>query len=225
MPLRALVDGREIQVWDLTGDEWTALKRRSRTVATAIRMACCGEHAVAKTSRRGNPFFAHRPQRHATGTCRWASESATHALCKLLAASGARAAGWQVQTEVAAPDGSWRADVLCRRGSTMVALEIQLARTTPADIRSRQQRYRDAGVRAAWFVPTPRLPEPSRELPAFALETERLEHGTAWVRLGIAEATPELMLPLDRFVAHLLSGRDRDQELLDQAVARRLGPA
>jgi hypothetical protein len=41
MPLRALVDGHELQVWDLTGEQWQALKRRSRTAAAAIRMVCC----------------------------------------------------------------------------------------------------------------------------------------------------------------------------------------
>ena len=30
MPLRALVDGREVQVWDLTGREWSDLRRRGR---------------------------------------------------------------------------------------------------------------------------------------------------------------------------------------------------
>ena len=124
MPLRAVVDGREVHVWELTGEEWSELKRRSRTAAAAIRMTCCGEHGAAKTSRRGNPFFAHQSQRRPAAACRWAAESATHAFCKLLAASGARAAGWQVQTEAAALDGSWRADVLCRRGSATVALEI-----------------------------------------------------------------------------------------------------
>lgn len=57
MPLRALVDGRELQVWDLTGEQWQELKRRSRTAEAALRMACCGAPAIAKTSRSGNPFF------------------------------------------------------------------------------------------------------------------------------------------------------------------------
>jgi hypothetical protein len=96
--------------------------------------------AIAKTSRRGNPFFAHHPQTRPATACRWASESALHAGCKLLAAAGARAAGWQVRTEVAATDGSWRADVLCRRGACRVALEIQLARTGLEDLRCRQER-------------------------------------------------------------------------------------
>src|SRR4051794_29995305 len=150
MPLRAQVDEREIQVWDLTGEQWSELKRDSQTAPGRIQMACCGSHGAAKTSRSGNPFFAHRPQaRPAWG--RWAGESTAHARCKLLAPSGARAAGWRVRTEVAAADGSWRADVLCRRGSVRVALEMQLARSGLAGIRCRQERYREAGIRAAWF--------------------------------------------------------------------------
>ncbi len=61
MPLRALVEGREVHVWDLTREDWAALKRRSRAEEPgAVRMACCGRHGTAKTSRNGNPFFAHR---------------------------------------------------------------------------------------------------------------------------------------------------------------------
>src|SRR3954468_18070100 len=153
MPLRAQVDEREIQVWDLTGEQWSELKRDSQTAPGRIRMTCCGGPGAAKTRRSGNPFFAHRPQAHQALACRWAGESTAHALCKLLAASGARAAGWRVRTEVAAADGSWCADVLCRRGSVRVALEIQLARSGLAGIRRRQERYREAGIRAAWFGP------------------------------------------------------------------------
>ena len=174
MPLRALVDGREVQVWDLDRDEWSVLRRRGRTDASTVVMACCGAPGVAKTSRNGNPFFAHRPVGRgpsgAAPPCRWAGESAAHAVCKLLAAAGAQAAGWEVRTEAAAQNGTWRADVLCARGAARVALEIQLARTVPGEIVARQDRYREAGIRGAWFVPTSLCPAPSRELPAFPLE-------------------------------------------------------
>jgi hypothetical protein len=210
MPLRALVDGRELQVWDLTGEQWQELKRRSRTAEATIRLACCGAPAIAKTSRSGNPFFAHHPQARPATACRWAGESVLHAGCKLLAASGARTAGWQVRTEAAAVDGSWRADVLCCRGACHVALEIQLARTGPEDLRLRQERYRRAGIRGAWFVPPGFCPVPSPALPAFALEVERHAPGTARVRLGDGvSGPPATPLPLDGFVAHLLHGRVR----------------
>src|SRR3954463_7871592 len=56
MPFRAQVDEREIQVWDLTGEQWSELKRASRTAPGRIQMACCGGPGAAKTSRGGNPF-------------------------------------------------------------------------------------------------------------------------------------------------------------------------
>src|SRR4051794_14131925 len=213
MPLRAQVDEREIQVWDLTGEQWSELKRASRTAPGRIRMACCGGHGAAKTSRSGNPFFAHRPQARQASACRWAGESTAHAGCKLLAASGARAAGWRVRTEAAAADGSWRADVLCRRGSVRVALEIQLARSGLAGIRHRQERYRKAGIRAGWFVPAALCPAPSRELPAFALAIEPRASGSAAVQLGIdPTGGPDTVLSLDRFVTLLLRGAVRFEE-------------
>src|SRR3954454_3781648 len=201
MPLRALVEGREVQVWDLTREEWASLRSRGRAEAAAVVMACCGAPGLAKTSRNGNPFFAHRGRR-ITGAapCRWAGEGAAHALCKLLAAAGARRAGWEVRTEAAAPDGAWRADVLCTRGAASVALEVQLARTAPGELRARQGRYAAAGVRGAWFLPPARCPEPSRELPAFPLE----------VGSSVARVTADALaapLPLDEFVRHLLDGR------------------
>ena len=147
MPLRALVDGRELQVWNLTGEPWQALKRRSRTAAAALRLAC-GAPAIARpaaAATRSSPTIPRAARsRPAAGPPR----APFHAGCKLLAASSARAAGWQVRTEAAAADGSWRADVLCRRGACRVALEIQLARTGPEDLRFRQERYRRADIRA-----------------------------------------------------------------------------
>ena len=172
-------------------------------------MACCAAPAVAKTSRSGNPFFAHHPQVRSATACRWAAESALHAGCKLLAASGARAAGWQVRTEAAAEDGSWRANVLCCRGGCRVALEIQLAHTGPEDLRFRQEHYRRAGIRGAWFVPPGFCPGPSPALPAFALEVERHAPGTVRVRLDGLSDTPATLLPLDGFVAHLWHGSVR----------------
>src|SRR3954454_5145256 len=61
MPLRAVVEGRAVQVWDLTAEEWAGLRPRAK--ADTVVMACCGAPGLAKTSRNGNPFFAHRGRR------------------------------------------------------------------------------------------------------------------------------------------------------------------
>jgi competence protein CoiA len=213
MPLRALVNGRELQVWNLTRAQWAALRQLGRNQASSVLMACCGRPGVAKTSRKGNPFFAHRtgsgslPQT----SCRWAGESTAHALCKLLAAAGARAAGWQVQTEATAPDGQWRADLLCSRGRARVALEVQLAPISLELMQNRQQRYRAAGVRGAWLVPAERCPAPSRPLPTFPLDAASATVGPGPGGSNQIAGFDGEMLPLDVFVRHLLQGRVRFQ--------------
>jgi len=215
MPLRARVDGREVHVWDVDRAGWEDLRRRSRAEAAPapapIVMACCGAPGLAKTSRIGNPFFAHQGRRApgagALPSCRWAAESAAHTLCKLAAALGARAAGWAVRTEAAASDGTWRADVLCTRGAATVALEVQLAPTAAGEVCARQARYAAAGVRGAWFVPPARCPAPGRALPAFPLEVDPCGRGTVRVAIAGPPGTPDARLPLDAFVARLLTGR------------------
>jgi hypothetical protein len=69
------------------------------------------------------------------------------------------------------------------------------------ELRHRQERYRRAGIRGAWFVPPGFCPGPSPALPAFALEVARRAPGTARVRFGDGlSGTPATPLPLDGFV-------------------------
>ena len=60
MPLRALVDGREVQVWDFAAEERADFRCRGGADAGAVPMACRGAPGLARTSRDGNPFLAHR---------------------------------------------------------------------------------------------------------------------------------------------------------------------
>jgi hypothetical protein len=77
------------------------------------------------------------------------------------------------------------------------------------ELRHRQERYRRAGIRGAWFVPPGFCPAPSPTLPAF-LEVERHAPDATRVRFGGGlSGTPATLLPLERFVAHLLRGRVR----------------
>jgi hypothetical protein len=108
-------------------------------------------------------------------------------------------------------EDAWRA--VASSDASRVALEIQLARTGPEDLRFRQERYRRAGIRAAWFVPPLRCPEPSPALPGFALEVERRAPCPARVRLGGGlPGALETLLPLERFVTHLLRGHVRFEQ-------------
>ena len=201
MPLRAVLDQRDIQAFDYSSEEWTALKGTYRN--SILVTACCGHKAIPKTSPLGTQFFAHARR----GDCTSAPETKEHLLAKTIIAKAAKAAGWQVITEAPGltPDGeSWIADVLCQRGNARVALETQWSAQTLASYRQRQDRYRRAGVRTAWFVR--RLPNnPERwgearstaELPMFQLQANEAASGFTVEPFGAELGT---------FVTRMLSG-------------------
>jgi hypothetical protein len=110
VPLRAQIDGNDINAFDYDSAAWTVLKATYKT--SNLQMPCCQNSAIPKTSKLGNLFFAHARR----GECAFAAESAEHIYLKTLVAKAAQACGWLVVTEAQgnAPDGTkWVADVLC----------------------------------------------------------------------------------------------------------------
>jgi len=63
MSLRAIIDGRSVQSWDISEEDWLALKRRSRTGGSGLAMPCCKARAVPKTAASGLCFFSHHGRR------------------------------------------------------------------------------------------------------------------------------------------------------------------
>lgn len=198
MPLRAIGDTGDLQAFELSAEQWQELKGTYK--ALALRMPCCNVPAVPKTSPLGNFFFAHAQR----GDCSTAPESAEHLFCKALIARTAQAAGWRVTTERpgVTPDGAkWVADVFCEKGSANVALEVQLAAQTREELLLRQARYKDSGVRAAWFYAQKLRKDvdgATRGTPLFGL-TE--------IKVGQEPTVGGTKIPLTEFVAALLSKR------------------
>ncbi|QYA98260.1 competence protein CoiA [Streptomyces anulatus] len=118
-----------------------------------------------------------------------------HHLLKLDLAHHARSAGWSAEYEVAAPGGSWRADVMAtsldsirRVALEAVALEAQMAAISITDIDARTNRYRVAGVEVCWFTDRKAVPWLDT-VPS--VQTARPDDGVVQVTAGAARFEPK----------------------------------
>lgn len=148
MPLRAIQDTKSIHAFDFNSIEWAKLKTSCDLLN--LKMPCCGNMAIPKTSSLGTPFFAHNRR----GNCTSAPESPEHLRCKQIIAEAALASGWTAVTEKPglSPSGeAWIADVFCEKGTATIAFEVQLSPQTQDETMRRQIRYKDSGIRSAWF--------------------------------------------------------------------------
>ena len=131
------------------GKSWdTVHQARPRAPLTCRE---CRHTMTPVRSPRGLRFFRHGPR---VPQCALAGgESIEHHMLKLELAQAARAAGFHAEYEVAAPDRSWRADVMATSadGTRRVALEAQLSPITPESIQARTDRYERDGVAVCWF--------------------------------------------------------------------------
>ena len=165
MPLRC-VDGSGASIEataSMTVEEWTKLRRRSRTEHD-LSMPCCAAAAIPKTSSRGTRFFAHKAGAH----CSCKPETEVHRTMKASAVEVARQSGWEAQSEAggATPEGDrWTADVLCRKGTETVAIEIQWSAQTNEETWRRQDRYARSRISGVWLLRQPGFPV-SPNLPA-----------------------------------------------------------
>lgn len=164
MPLSASVNGERVVSSLLTEEQWAALRDDLRSRRRVLTMPC-GWPGLAKTSRLGTRYFAHKPG----GDGCTAGETAQHLLAKAIVVDAVTAAGWKAEPEV--PGDGWIADVMATQGGVRVAFEVQWSNQTLDEYRRRQQRYRDSGIASiAWFTRhTDHLPAADQHLPVFAL--------------------------------------------------------
>lgn len=161
MPLRCHdADGGDVHAFAISPDAWTALAADNRA-RRHLAMPCCGARVSLKRSALGLQFFAHVGR----GGCTTGDESPEHLALKQIAVDAARAHGWHAETEVGAPDGTWRADVLATRGRARVAVEVQWSPQDDAETLRRQAQYAAAGVRGLWLFRQRGFPV-SADLPA-----------------------------------------------------------
>lgn len=203
MPLRARFNGKDVFAFEFAKDDWDEFKSSSK--GEPLLMPCCDSRAIPKTSKLGNHFFSHKTK----GDCSSEAESQEHLFIKGVIACAAKEAGWNVTTEWPGetPHGEkWVADVLCTRGNAKVVLEVQLSKQSPGEVRARQRRYKESGLRCAWFASertfkkAPHLANyihSSKDIPFFRI---------AAPVVGVDPMVDEFDFPLSKFVVELLNG-------------------
>ena len=210
----ALLDptGRGIQAFDLADEQWRALELKNRKTRH-LRMPCCGSQVILKKSHLGTQFFAHKT----VGRCATAPETEAHLQLKKTVVDAARANGWEAATEVpgASPLGEqWTADVLAKKKTHKVAVEIQWAGQTNEETMRRQERYRQSGIRGLWLLRQPGFPI-THDLPAVCIGGSLREGFQALIpshtRLGARDrAEPDRwhqIVPMREFLDGVFSKR------------------
>lgn len=131
--------------------DWSQVYKVTPRVALTCPECSWGVHA--KHSPNRVRFFCHDAGR--PPECSLANESWEHHMLKLVMASANRDAGMFAELEVAAEDGSWRADVLATSpdGTQRIAWEAQLSPITVEDIKARTDRYAAEGIAVCWVSP------------------------------------------------------------------------
>ncbi|MCU7820621.1 competence protein CoiA [Kitasatospora sp. DSM 101779] len=165
---------------------------RTRPAAPVTCYECAWPvHLVHKPHQQYDLWFLRHADHAPHCAAKAAGEGLQHHLLKLDLAAHARAAGWQAAYEVAAPDGSWRADVLATSpdGRRRVALEAQTSAVSTADVERRTARYRADGIEVCWFTDRRTVPWLDA-VPAVRVERPE-DGGPVQVVAGPARFVPE----------------------------------
>jgi hypothetical protein len=202
MPLLARNGDTLISSYSLSESAWENLRAANRR-ESHLRACCCDSPVICKTSALGTPFFAHKAASAGPG-CSYRAETELHLEAKVRAARAGQASGWDARVECAAPDGSWRADVMFS-GPERLAFEIQASPISAGELKRRHERYAAAGIRCIWLLARPLPDRPSADLPVF-----RLVGGKEGIHVDqMPGAMSSGSLTLEDFTARVLGGRLR----------------
>lgn len=148
MPLKALINGIEVQSWRCSLDQWKDLVTASKNGEATVTMCCCGTRGILRKGSR-RPHFAHyrRPENR-----NHQDESREHEEAKSIIAQACLEAGYEVDTEVSGP--GYEADVMAVKDGRKFAFEVQLTYQTLDATEERRQRYKNDGVKDIWLFKT-----------------------------------------------------------------------
>ena len=177
MPLKAILDGKQIIGELMDFQEWKELKKAVKEKAVSLTLPCCHEECTPCDSNHGLRFFRHKKE---TNCNVGKGETLEHMLLKACILRGCRYAHYEVEAEKEG-DG-WRADVFATNGKSKVAFEVQWSPQTYEETVERQKKYEDSHVRGVWLFR--KMPDQTvsstdvklkRYIPMFQVDWETVE--------------------------------------------------
>jgi hypothetical protein len=126
---------------------WAELKKRQKK-GSIVTMECCHQPGFLRKTKETQHFYhqAKHPD------CSWKDESPEHERLKYQIYKICKAEGWEAETEYRSKAGDWIADVLAKKDDRIIAIEVQLSKTTLADLEDREKKYRDQHIESYWIL-------------------------------------------------------------------------
>ena len=201
MPLRALIEGKEINSPFLSLEEWNKLKEEIKKKSLAVIISQTNKKGYLKTSKTGLQHFVHKKGESPRD---WKPEIQQHLLAKSEIMLACKEAGWETKSEFIAND--WTADVLAIKGSKKIAFQVQWSKQSYQKTEERQTKYKNDNIRGCWFFKTPPKEvrdwnsqiKATKDIPIFKI----LEDDKNNINVEVNE----IEFPLKIFVIKLLNG-------------------
>ena len=165
MPLRAIIDGKDVIASLIDDKNWQLLKTDIKTNKKAVILPCCNNEAFLRISKLGTKHFVPKQKT----SCEQKSESFLELLIKSEIVRACVDSGYTVKTEVR--NNNWKADVIAQRGTTKIAFNFYLSAQSYDEVTEFQRKLKIDGIRGCWFIK--KIPKgydtPEVELPLFQL--------------------------------------------------------
>lgn len=154
MTFTCLHENTELRSFECSPTEWATLASNSKVMG--LTMACCNQPAVVKSDELGAQFFKHETDSVPCAFKHFISnESESHRYAKFLIAKKLFDLGWQVEAEqldFESEPPTWIGAVRAAKGKAKVAVEVLWSYLPMDEVMSRQQAYKDAGIRCVWLM-------------------------------------------------------------------------
>jgi len=150
MPLRAIIDNKEIISSFLTEEEWNELKDRIKSNSLDVIIYQTKKQGYLRRSKKGLQHFVHKKGELPEN---WKPESPQHLYVKNEVLLGCKDAGWDGYPEF--KENDWEADVLALKGEQRIAFEVQWSSQTYDKTVERQNKYKRDNVRCCWLFRKP----------------------------------------------------------------------